>query len=88
MTTSLSAADQTRQRLFVYNGGFFRQKRLRRIPALKGYDIRVVCRRKAIWSVCGGNNQPRTGVKRSARINAKLLRVEDAFEVCVPRQRW
>ena len=41
MTTLLSAADQTRQRLFVYNGGFFRQKRLRRIPALKGYDIRV-----------------------------------------------
>ena len=48
MTAPLSAADPTRQRLFVYHGVFLRQKRVRRILALKGYDIRMACRQNRI----------------------------------------
>lgn len=34
-----AAAGDTLRRLFVYNGGFLTQKRVRRILQLAGYDI-------------------------------------------------
>ena len=35
-----TAADaDTRRRLFIYNGGFLKERRVRRILSLAGYDI-------------------------------------------------
>ena len=80
MTTPLSAADPTRQRLFVYNGGFLRQKRVRHILALKGYDIRIGMPSETdLVGVWGKSPTAHRGEKVAARTNAKLLRVEDAF---------
>lgn len=81
MTTSLSAADPTRQRLFVYNGGFLRQKRVRRILALKGYDIRIgMLSETDLVGVWGKSPTSHRGEKVAARTNSKLLRVEDALK--------
>ena len=88
MTTPLSAADPPRQRLFVYNGGFLRQKRVRRILALKGYDIRIGMPSETdLVGVWGKSPTAHRGEKIAARTNAKLLRVEDAFLRSVRRNK-
>ncbi len=56
------------RRLFVYNGGFLTQRRVRRILASCGY--RHACARhaaaRAIWSASGATRPPRSAARRVA----------------------
>ena len=74
------AAGSDRSRLFVYNGGFLTQRRLRRILTLAGYDIRLGLPSEGdqvgIW---GNSPTAHRGLAVAARHAAPLLRVEDAF---------
>jgi len=38
-TTDTAAAGETSRRLYVYNGGFLTNARIKRILALSGYDV-------------------------------------------------
>lgn len=73
-------AGRARSRLFVYNGGFLTQARLRRILDLAGYDIRLGLPRAGdtvgIW---GNSPTAHRGRAVAARYGSRLLRVEDAF---------
>ncbi|UUV07164.1 capsular polysaccharide biosynthesis protein [Ruegeria sp. YS9] len=75
-----SAAGAERTRLFVYNGGFLTQKRLRRILTLAGYDIRLGLPKDGdcvgIW---GNSPTAYRGLRIAEKHNAPVLRVEDAF---------
>jgi capsular polysaccharide export protein len=75
------AADaETRRRLLAFNGGFFLQRRLRRMLSLAGYDLRLARPRKddlvAIW---GQSPTAWRGEKIAHRYDANRLYVEDAF---------
>lgn len=71
---------QNRRRLFVYNGGFLTQRRLRRILTLDGWDIRLGLARRDDWvGVWGQSPTARRGLAMAARRGAGVLRVEDAF---------
>lgn len=75
-----AAEGQPPRRLFVYNGGFFWQKRLRRILGLAGYDVRIG--RPGSDDVVGVWGQSPTahrGEAAAGKYGADLLRVEDAF---------
>lgn len=75
-----SAAETTRRRLFVYNGGFFTQKRLRRILTLSGY--RVTMGWPGPDDLVGVWGQSRTadrGESVAARRGTGLVRIEDAW---------
>ena len=69
-----------RSRLFIYNGGFLTQRRIRRILSLAGYDLRLGLPGPSdtvgIW---GNSPTAHRGQAVAARRNAPLLRVEDAF---------
>ncbi|NOC92998.1 capsular polysaccharide biosynthesis protein [Ruegeria sp. HKCCD6604] len=75
-----SAAGAERTRLFVYNGGFLTQKRLRRILTLAGYDIRLGLPKDGdcvgIW---GNSPTAYRGLRIAEKHRAPVLRVEDAF---------
>lgn len=75
-----TTAGGDRSRLFVYNGGFLTQARLRRILSLAGYDIRLGLPSEGdqvgIW---GNSPTAHRGLAVAARRSAPLLRVEDAF---------
>ncbi|MCU9839135.1 capsular polysaccharide biosynthesis protein [Ruegeria sp. WL0004] len=75
-----TTAGGDRSRLFVYNGGFLTQARLRRILSLAGYDIRLGLPSEGdqvgIW---GNSPTAHRGLEVAARRSAPLLRVEDAF---------
>jgi capsular polysaccharide export protein len=68
------------RRVFHFNGGFLRQRRLRRILALAGYDLRLGWPGKddlvAVW---GRSPYALRGETVAARTGAGLLRIEDAF---------
>lgn len=67
-------------RLFVYNGGFLTQPRLRRILALAGYDVRLGLPGKGdLVGVWGQSPYARRGETVAARRGVPLIRVEDAF---------
>lgn len=73
------AAGETR-RLFVYNGGFLWQRRLRRILSLAGY--RVSLGRPGpehLVGVWGRSPTAHRGEAMAARHGAGLVRIEDAF---------
>lgn len=75
-----AAGGEGSRRLFVYNGGFLTQRRLRRILALAGWDIRLG-RPKAgdhvgVW---GKSPTAYRGEAMAARRSVPLLRIEDAF---------
>ena len=77
-------ADETdgtqRTRLFVYNGGFLTQRRVRRILSLSGYDISIGLPREGdVVGVWGNSPTARRGLAIVARHNAPVLRVEDSF---------
>ncbi|WP_456385890.1 capsular polysaccharide biosynthesis protein [Profundibacter sp.] len=75
------AADATsRRRLFVYNGGFLTQKRIRRILQLSGYDIRLGKPSGGdMIGVWGQSPTAPRGEAVSRHTDAPILRVEDAF---------
>ena len=74
------AGAATRRRLYAYNGGFFFQKRLRRILDLAGYDLRLGKGSQddlvAIW---GQSPTAWRGHHMAERSGAGKLFVEDAF---------
>ncbi|MCE8524127.1 capsular polysaccharide biosynthesis protein [Ruegeria pomeroyi] len=74
------AAGGERSRLFVYNGGFLTQRRLRRILSLTGYDIRLGLPSEGdLVGIWGNSPTAHRGLTVAARHAAPLLRVEDAF---------
>jgi capsular polysaccharide export protein len=75
-----SAAGGENPRLFVYNGGFLTQRRLRRILQLSGHHIRLgLPRRSDLVGVWGNSPTAHRGLGIAARRGAGVLRVEDAF---------
>lgn len=74
------AAGETPRRLYVYNGGFLTQGRVRRILELSGYDIRIGKPgpedRVGVW---GQSPTSWRGEAVAGRTDAPVLRVEDAF---------
>ncbi len=79
-TGQAAAGTHRSRRLFVYNGGFLRDRRLRRILTLAGHDLRLGLPRPgdsvAIW---GDSPTAHRGRAVAARRGAALVRVEDAF---------
>ncbi|AZV78987.1 capsular polysaccharide biosynthesis protein [Parasedimentitalea marina] len=74
------AAGSTRSRLFVYNGGFVTQKRLRRILHLAGYDIRLgLPGPQDLVGIWGNSPTAHRGRRVAESRDVGLLRVEDAF---------
>lgn len=73
-------AGSQRSRLFVYNGGFLTQRRLRRMLDLAGYDIRLgLPRRQDLVGIWGNSPTAHRGRAVAERRGTGLLRVEDAF---------
>ncbi len=69
-----------RRRLYVFNGGFLTQSRLRRILYLAGYDIKIGKPGKGdMVGVWGKSPTAPRGEAVSAHTNTEILRVEDAF---------
>ncbi len=68
------------RRLFVYNGGFLIQRRLRRILTLSGFNVRVGRPGKGdhigIW---GNSPTAHRGLAAAAKYDVPVVRVEDAF---------
>lgn len=75
-----AAAKDASRRLFVYNGGFLTQKRVRRILSLAGYDIRLGKPGPddaiGVW---GQSPTAPRGEKVADHTEAPIIRVEDAF---------
>lgn len=79
-TGSTAAVGPTPRRLFVYNGGFLLQRRLRRILQLAGYDIRLgLPRSDDLVGIWGQSPAAHRGIAVRDKYHAGLLRVEDAF---------
>ncbi len=75
-----TAAGSERRRLFVYNGGFLTQRRVRRILGLAGYDIRVGLPKDGdMVGVWGNSPTAHRGLNIAEKYDAPMLRVEDAF---------
>lgn len=75
---SVSGAE--RNRLFVYNGGFLTNQRIRRILSLAGYDIRLgLPQPDDLVGVWGNSPTAHRGLNIAEKRNASVLRVEDAF---------
>ncbi len=69
-----------RTRLFVYNGGFLTQKRVRRILSLSGYDIRLGLPKTGdVVGIWGDSPTAHRGKRIAEKHAAPILRVEDAF---------
>ena len=74
------AGEIVRRRLFVYNGGFLTQKRVRRILDLAAWDIRLGLPGPKDWvGVWGRSPTAPRGQAVADRRDAPVLRVEDAF---------
>lgn len=79
-TTATSKAGGQGSRLFVYNGGFINQPRLRRILDLAGYQLRLGLPKEGdLVGVWGNSPTAHRGRSVAAKYGADLLRVEDAF---------
>lgn len=75
-----TAGETTPRRLFVYNGGFITQRRVRRILKLSGYDIRLGLPKDGdLVGVWGQSPTAHRGEAIAAKHNVPILRVEDAF---------
>ena len=76
---SAAGTDQSR-RLFCFNGGFLRDRRVRRILTLAGYDLRLgLPGPQDLVAIWGDSPTAHRGRAVAARRGAGLLRVEDAF---------
>ncbi|SFL96002.1 capsular polysaccharide biosynthesis protein [Shimia aestuarii] len=75
-----AAGDPSPQRLFAFNGGFYTQRRLRRILTLSGYKLSLGRPTSddqiAVW---GQSPTSGRGHAMSRKTGAELLFVEDAF---------
>ncbi|WP_170324481.1 capsular polysaccharide biosynthesis protein [Ruegeria arenilitoris] len=75
-----ATAGTQRARLYVYNGGFLTQRRVRRILNLSGYDIRLGFPGEGdVVGVWGNSPTAHRGLKIATQRDAPILRVEDAF---------
>ncbi len=75
-----TAAGAERSRLFVYNGGFLTNRRIRRILSLAGYDIRLGLPKPGdMVGVWGNSPTAHRGLRVAGKYDAPVLRVEDAF---------
>lgn len=75
-----AAAGDTLRRLFVYNGGFLTQARVRRILTLAGWEIRLGLPGEGdAVGVWGHSPTAPRGEAVAARRAAPVVRVEDAF---------
>ncbi|MGJ8621436.1 MAG: capsular polysaccharide biosynthesis protein [Yoonia sp.] len=69
-----------RRNLYVYNGGFLTEGRVRRILDLAGYDIRIGAPKgDDLVGVWGHSPTAPRGEAVATRKNAKVVRVEDSF---------
>lgn len=77
----MQAADgSNRRRLFVFNGGFLTQTRIRRILQLSGYDIKLgKPNSDDMIGVWGQSPTAPRGETVARHTDAPILRVEDAF---------
>ena len=79
MTPSAAGHDNAR-RLFVFNGGFLTQSRIRRILELSGWSIALGKPSATDWvGVWGKSPTSPRGEAVAERTDANMLRVEDAF---------
>ena len=70
----------TARKLFYYNGGFLRQKRVRRILSMAGYELTLgLPDRRDMVAVWGQSPNQYRGQWIAKKWKAGLLRVEDAF---------
>ncbi len=68
------------KRLYVYNGGFLTQKRLRRMLHLAGYDIRIGMPSDGdMVGIWGNSPTAHRGLSIAEKKHVPVLRVEDAF---------
>lgn len=76
-----TAADaDTRRRLFIYNGGFLKERRVRRILSLAGYDISLGLPKEGDFvGVWGHSPTSHRGEAQAEKRAAPIIRVEDAF---------
>lgn len=76
-----AASAETRRRLFHYNLGFLKDRRIRRILALKGYDLKYRGRPTAEDAVAVWGHSPYAprGEDMAAQTGAALIRLEDCF---------
>ena len=76
---SIPAGPKTR-RVFYYNAGFLRQKRIRRILELADYDLRLgIPGHDDLIAVWGRSPYAQRGEAMAERTGAQLIRVEDAL---------
>ena len=76
----MAAGETAPRRLFVYNGGFLTQTRLRRILTLSGYQVRIGAPGDGdMVGVWGASPTSHRGLGVADRKDAPVLRVEDAF---------
>ena len=75
-----AAAGETLRRLYVYNGGFLTQSRVRRILTLAGFDIRIGKPGEGdAVGVWGQSPTSPRGEAVASHTETPLIRVEDAF---------
>ncbi|MCF6445139.1 capsular polysaccharide biosynthesis protein [Nereida sp. MMG025] len=81
MSENKAADGSAPRRLFVYNGGFLTQKRIRRILELSGFDIRIGLPKDPSDTVGVWGRSPTSprGEKVAAHQDAPIVRMEDAF---------
>ncbi len=78
--TEIAAAEPKPRRLFVFNGGFLTQTRIRRILSLSGWDIQLGKPGADDWvGVWGKSPTSPRGEAVARQADAPLLRVEDSF---------
>ncbi len=76
----LQMTDEKRSQLYVYNGGFLTEGRVRRILDLAGYDIRLGAPGEGdLVGVWGNSPTAPRGEAVAAHKGAKIVRVEDSF---------
>ncbi|WP_300016290.1 capsular polysaccharide biosynthesis protein [uncultured Roseobacter sp.] len=75
-----TAGQETARRLYVYNGGFLTQKRIRRILRLSGYDVKIGTPGDGdLVGVWGMSPTAHRGEAVADRKGSGLVRVEDAW---------
>ncbi|QDI75185.1 MULTISPECIES: capsular polysaccharide biosynthesis protein [Leisingera] len=80
LTAGQHKAGSAASRLFVYNGGFLTQRRVRRILQLSGYDIRLgLPQPEDLVGIWGASPTAQRGLAVAQKRGCGLLRVEDAF---------
>ncbi|KIC26023.1 MULTISPECIES: capsular polysaccharide biosynthesis protein [unclassified Leisingera] len=80
LTAGRQEAGSSASRLFVYNGGFLTQRRVRRILELSGYSIRLgLPQPEDLVGIWGASPTAHRGLAVAAKRGCGMLRVEDAF---------